>query len=68
MALDTEIWPTPLMVLLCHRVLLYGEIKRYKSPIRIERITIRIQDKRDVAEFWTRKFPILSHTIESSQN
>ena len=35
LSMDTEIWSTVLLVLLRLRVLLYGEIKHYKSPIRI---------------------------------
>ena len=35
LSLDTEIWSTAFLVLLCLRVLLYGEIKSYKSQIRI---------------------------------
>ena len=35
MSLDTEILPTAFLVLLRLTVLLYGEIKCYKSPIRI---------------------------------
>ena len=39
LSLDIEIWSTAFSVLLRLRVLLYGEIKCYKSPIRI-RITL----------------------------
>ena len=34
-SLDSEFWSTALLVLLHLRVLLYEEIKRYNSPIRI---------------------------------
>ena len=44
MSLDTEFcWL--LFVLLRLRVLLFGEIKRYKSPIRIKKIRIRMAAK-----------------------
>ena len=35
----TEFLLTAFLVLLCLRILLYGEIKHYKSPIRIKEIT-----------------------------
>ena len=37
LSLDTEIWFTAFLVLLCLRVFLYGENKCYKSPIRIRK-------------------------------
>ena len=43
LSLDTEIWYTALLVLLRLRVLLYGEIKPYKSTIRIGNFHYQLQ-------------------------
>ena len=50
MPLDTEILTSAFFVLLRLRVLLFGEIKRYKSPIRI-----RIDNPEEVLKFEVNK-------------